>query len=397
LSTIAYFDCFSGASGDMILGALVDAGWPLADLEAVVVALGLAGECQVAAETVRRGAMRATQVHVDVVSHSNHHARHLGDILALIDGASLPDRVRAQASAVFRRLGEAEAHVHGIDVEAVHFHEVGAVDALVDVVGVAAGLAALDVQAAFAAPLPLARGTVHTQHGLLPLPAPATLELVSRAGAPTRPVEFEAELVTPTGAAILTTLASFSQPSMRLHRIGIGAGGRDDLPWPNVLRLWLGESIDAPDQDGEHVLIETNIDNMPAELFGHAMSRLFAAGALDVFFVPIQMKKDRPGTLLGVIARRRDEAALAELILRETTTLGVRVQPVRRYEAGREQRRVETEYGEVQVKVKILDGRPVAVTPEYEDCRRLAVEYGVPLAAVYAAVACGSAFLVSGS
>jgi uncharacterized protein (TIGR00299 family) protein len=386
---IAYFDCFSGVSGDMILGALVDAGWPLDELQAVVVALGLTDECQASAETVQRGAIRASLVHVDVIALDKPRARHLSDILALINGADLPDRVRAQASAVFRRLAEAEARVHAVTVEAVHFHEVGAVDALVDVVGAVAGLEALGVEAGFAAPLPLGRGMVHTQHGLLPLPAPATLELLAQAGAPTRPVETEVELVTPTGAAILTTLANFHQPSLTLRRTGIGAGSRDDLPWPNVLRLWLGEPVVGATLRGrptnEHVLIETNIDDMPAELFGHVMDRLFAAGALDVFFTPIQMKKNRPATLLGVIARQQDETRLAELILRETTTLGVRVQPIRRYEAARELHRVATEYGEVQVKLKLLDGRPVGATPEYEDCRRLAIERGVPLAMVYAA------------
>jgi uncharacterized protein (TIGR00299 family) protein len=386
---IAYFDCFSGASGDMILGTLIDAGWSLAELQAVVVSLGLAGECRVSAETVRRSALRATLVHVDVTAQEDHHARLLADILALINRADLAARVRARASTVFQRLTEAEARVHGVSVEVVHFHEVGAVDALVDVVGTVAGLEALGVEAVFAAPLPLGRGTIHTQHGLLPLPAPATLELLAQAGAPTRPVETEAELVTPTGAAILTTLADFRQPSLVLRRTGTGAGGRDDLPWPNVLRLWLGDPVVGATLGGyptsEHVLIETNIDDMPAELFGHVMDRLFATGALDVFFTPIQMKKNRPATLLGVIARQRDEATLADLILRETTTLGVRVQPIWRYEATRELHRVVTEYGQVQVKLKLLDGRPVGTAPEYEDCRRLAIEHGIPLATVYAA------------
>jgi hypothetical protein len=270
--------------------------------------------------------------------------------------------------------------------EQVHFHEVGAVDAIVDIVGAAWGLEKLGVQSVYASSLPLAGGQIESSHGTLPLPAPATLELLTMGGAPTHPWQGQKELVTPTGAAILTTLASFKQPAMRLQRLGIGAGGRD-LPWPNILRLWLGESADSGlfSQTPLSVL-ETNIDNMNPELFGHIMSRLFEAGALDVYYTPIFMKKNRPATMLSVIAHPEDEARLAELILRETTTLGVRTNRYQRYELDRHIQQVETPYGPVEVKIKIMEGKVVSAAPEYESCRKLAVEKNVPLSDIYLAV-----------
>jgi len=390
---LAYFDCFSGISGDMVLGALADAGWPLAGLQAVVSALGLVDACRVQAAEVRRGSLRATRVQVEVTGVPSD-VRHLSDVLLLIEGSELSPPVKARSGEVFRNLASAEARVHGISLEEVHFHEVGAVDAIVDVVGAVAGLAALGVEAVYASPLPLGQGAIRSEHGTLPLPAPATLELLAMARAPTRPAEAGVELVTPTGAAILATLAEFRQPAMTLERVGVGAGGRDDLPWPNVLRLWLGRALEP--ESGAHVLIETNIDDMVPEAYGHVMEQLFAAGALDVFFTPIYMKKNRPATLLGVIARAGDEAMLAQLLLRETTTLGVRVQPLRRYEAGREVRTVETSFGPVRVKVKLLEGRAVGVAPEYEDCHRLAAEQRVPFTVVYAEAMRASGALIEG-
>ncbi len=388
---LAYFDCFSGVSGDMILGALIDAGWPLDELQATVSALGLADACWVRAEEVRRDSLRATRIQVEATAERRNQ-RHLRDILALIEGSELDQGVKTRSSQAFLNLARAEARVHGISEEQVHFHEVSAVDAIVDVVGAIAGLAALGADAVYASPLPLGRGVVRSQHGTLPLPAPATLELLAMAGTPTRPADTDVELVTPTGAAILTTLAEFRQPAMRLERVGIGAGERDNLPWPNVLRLWLGRPLEPEFSDC--VLIETNIDDMVPEVYGHVMERLFAAGALDVFFVPIFMKKNRPATLLSVIARAGDEATLAQLLLRETTTLGVRVQPLRRYQARRELHTVETSFGPVRVKVKLLEGRPVGAAPEYEDCRRIATEQQIPFITVYSAAMRASASLI---
>jgi uncharacterized protein (TIGR00299 family) protein len=291
---------------------------------------------------------------------------------------------------------------------------VGAVDSIVDVVGAAIGLEALGIDRLYASSLPLAGGTVRSRHGPLPLPAPATLELIARVGAPTRPAPGGGELVTPTGAAILAELATFEQPPMRVRRIGYGFGTRE-LPWPNVLRLWLGEPA-APGSAGlwpapvgvseteagqrpavpegdlirdEVVLVETNLDDASPELLGYAMERLFEAGALDVYFTPIQMKKNRPGTLLGVIAPPDRADALARIILAETTTLGVRLRPLARLIAERREATVETPLGPVRVKLKRLGDRTVAA-PEYDDCARLARSGGVPLAEVYRLVAAAS-------
>ncbi|MCS6845275.1 MAG: nickel pincer cofactor biosynthesis protein LarC [Caldilineales bacterium] len=379
---IAYLDLPSGLSGDMFLGCLVDAGWPLEALQATLSLLPLpTGSWSVRAETVHRGPLRATLV--TVATAEAHHHRGLAEIEALIETADLPPSVRAGAIGVFRRLAQAEARVHGVPVEQVHFHEVGALDAIVDIVGAMAGLHALGIEALYASAVPLGPGWVETAHGRLPLPAPATLELLAEVGAPTRPAPGPGELVTPTGAALLAQFARFGQPALRLQRIGYGAGQRD-FPWPNVARLWLGEPADEP-APSPVVQIETNIDDMNPELYPAAVQRLLAAGALDAWLTPVQMKKGRPGVVLSVLAPADREADLAALILRETTTLGVRVHAVRRHEAGRELRTVETPYGRVRVKLKRLGEAVWGAAPEYEDCRQRAESHGVPVRLVYEA------------
>ncbi len=386
---IAYADCYSGISGDMFLAALVDAGLPLETLRDGIDRLHLPEPVELRLTDTRRGPMRAASL--DVLAGDSHAERNLADMLAILDGSDLSASVREAASKVFTVLAEAEARVHGEPVDQIHFHEVGAVDSIVDVVGAAIGLEALGVERLHASPLPYGTGTVETRHGRLPLPAPATLELMRMARAPVVPTEARVELVTPTGAAILAALGTFGAPDIAIERVGIGAGKRE-LPWPNVLRLIVGEAAGAAEDDkpAEHdsepvVLIETNVDDMNPQLYGHVMERLFAAGARDVFLIPIQMKKNRPGTMLGAIVLRRDEAAMAELIIRETTTLGVRVLPLRRYVADREFAQVQTRFGAVTVKRKLLDGVVVSATPEYDDCVRLADENGVALAEVYQA------------
>lgn len=281
---------------------------------------------------------------------------------------------------VFERLAEAKAAVHGTSVDEVHFHEVGALDAIVDVVAAVAGLNGLGIRKLYASPVPLGYGWAQSQHGPIPTPAPATLSLLAAVQAPSRPAPGPGELVTPTGAALLAELATFQQPPMRLARIGTGAG-QHQFDWPNVARLWLGQPV----EDGPYVLLETNIDDMNPELYGAASQRLFAAGARDVWLTAIQMKKGRPGVTLSVLADASLEAALADVILRETTTLGVRVQVVRRWEAEREESSVETPYGPVRVKLKRLDGRVVAAVPEYDDCLRLAETLDLPVRQVYEA------------
>lgn len=415
---IAYLDTPSGISGDIFLGCLVDGGWPVERLRAVMDALHLlADSWNVRAEEVMRGPLRATLVHVEVTEGDAH--RHLSDVRAIIEAGDLPDVVKTRAIAVFTRLAEAEAKVHGSTVESIHFHEVGALDAIVDIVGVCAGITELGIEQLYASPLPLGHGWANTQHGKIPLPAPATLELLAAANAPTRPAPGPGELVTPTGAALLAELATFSQPPMRLQRIGLGAGQKQ-FEWPNVARLWIGQSAAAasgiergssgssgseqidsasairPDLphpldprsilNEEVVVLETNIDNMIPELYGAVSDRLFAAGALDVWTTPIGMKKNRPATLLSVLAPTDLEDALATLLLRETTTLGVRVHRLRRHVARRAIRTVQTHYGEARVKLKWVDGELVGAAPEYEDCRRLADAANAPVRLVYDAV-----------
>ncbi len=413
---IAYLDCPSGVSGDMLLGALLDVGLDADALRAVLSTLPLPSDSYtLTAVPVRRGALGATQARVELARHEHTH-RHLGDVLDTIARSNVPEAVKESASAVFRRLAAAEAHVHRVDVEEVHFHEVGAVDAIVDIVGVCTGLHLLGVDRLYCSPLPLGRGHVETEHGLLPLPASAVLQILAGADAPTVPHAAELELVTPTGAALVAELARFAQPAMRLERVGYGAGARAE-PAPNLLRLWLGRPDSPTPSQGEGeepsphpptpspaqgrgaggegvetlVVLEANIDDMPAELFGYAVERLFAVGALDAWCSPLVMKKGRPATLLSALCRPDDRAAMLDVLMRETSTFGVRGYEVTRYAAARETREVETPYGVVRVKLKVLDGIVAGLAPEYEDCRRVAAERGVALPWVYAAALAAAA------
>lgn len=384
MARAAYFDCFSGASGDMILGALVAAGLAVEDLRAALAGLALPpGAFEVRRSDVKRAGLAAVKVDVDVREPARH--RSLDEVLAVVAASSLPEDDRRKISAVFRHLGEAEATVHGQPLGEVALHEVGAVDALVDVTGAVAGLRLLGVEAVYVSPLPLGTGETEGSHGRLPLPAPATLELLARAKAPVAAGEGPpGEAVTPTGAAILTTLGQFERPAMTVERVGYGAGGRDPADRPNVVRLWLGETA-APARSMR--LVETNIDDMSPELLGYVQERLFAAGAADVWFTPIQMKKNRPGTMVSVLCRETVEADVVGILLRETTTLGVRTRDVGRYEVEREVLEFESSLGPATVKVKRLPGEAPRFAPEYEVCRELARRHGLPLAEVYRVVA----------
>ncbi|HEY2587424.1 MAG TPA: nickel pincer cofactor biosynthesis protein LarC [Tepidisphaeraceae bacterium] len=391
---IAFLDLPSGVSGDMLLGCLIDCGWPVEQLRATIERLKLPpGEWAVRVEAVQKQALRATQV--EVLFDEGRHNRRLDDVRAIIESADLPAAVRARAVAVFTRLASAEAKVHGTSIDQVHFHEVGAIDAIIDVVGVVAGFHDLNVERIYASPLPLGPGWAGSAHGRLPLPAPATLELLAAANAPTRPAPGPGELVTPTGAALLAELATFEQPAMRLSRIGVGAGQRD-CAWPNIARLWLGEP--EPGASGTLVQLETNIDDMNPQFYPAVSDALFAAGAKDVWLTPIQMKKGRPAVLLGVLGPADREAALADVILRQTTTLGVRAHAIRhRHEARREIRTVETPFGSVSIKLKWVEEDLIGATPEFEDCRKLAEAAGVPLRTVHdAAVTAAQAILRTG-
>jgi pyridinium-3,5-bisthiocarboxylic acid mononucleotide nickel chelatase len=388
---ILYCDCFSGISGDMFLSALLDAGLPVDYLLSRLQLLNLPEPFKLSVARVHKGPIAASQISIEIDPSHHSHSRNLEAIRAIIAAAPLSEKVIQTSLAVFQRLAEAEAQVHGAAVEEVHFHEVGAVDSIIDTVGAALALEFLGIERVYASALPMGSGQVQSQHGILPLPAPATLELLRQAHARVAPSSAQVELVTPTGAAILATLATFEQPSMTITGLGVGAG-RLDLPWPNVLRVVIGE-VEAP-ASSPMVQIETNIDDMNPQLFGHLMNHLLSAGALDVYFTPIQMKKNRPATMLGVIARREDETSLARLILEETSTLGMRVIPVYRFEAERRIQTVHTEYGEVPLKLKIMDGKVIQASPEYEVCLRLAEEQQVPLIQVYtAALSAGKALI----
>jgi uncharacterized protein (TIGR00299 family) protein len=374
---IAYFDCPSGASGDMVLGALVDAGCELGALEAALASLGVEG-WRLEARAVERGGLRGT--HLVVRTDSARRFRTLGDMLRPITRSSLPDAVKARAVAVLERLAEAEARVHQVPVDAVHFHEVGDLDTLVDVVGSVAGLDALGVDRVHVSALPIGGGTVQTAHGRLPVPAPATAELLR--GFPVYDNGVAAELVTPTGAAILTTLGTPGRlPAMTLERIGWGAGTRE-LPVPNLLRVLVGQTAPGDSEPGEVetlVSVETTIDDMSPQLYEPLVERLLAAGALDVHLTPVVMKRSRPGTVLTALAPPELADRLADVLFRETTTIGVRWSEVRRRRLPRELVRLRTTFGPVTFKISTLGGRVVTVTPEFEEVRRIADAEGRPV------------------
>ena len=373
---IACMDLPSGLAGDMFLACLIDAGWDVAELQKVIDSLSLPEPCTVSASRVMRRSVQAT--HLDVQAPDSHHHRHLHHIQAMITGSGLSQRVKDQALGVFGRLAAAEAKVHGTTPDKVHFHEVGALDAIIDIVGTCAGLEALDINDLYSSPVPLGFGWVDSQHGRIPVPAPATLELLAAANVPTRQSPGGGELLTPTGAALLAELASFEQPPMRINRIATGAGTRDP-EWPNIARMIIGEPLQHASAIVE---MQTNIDDMNPQIYASVMQNLLDQGALDVWLANVQMKKNRPGTVLHVLANCADQRMLAEILLRQTTTLGVRVHGVQRHEAAREFQQVQTPYGAVKLKLKLLDGQIIGATPEFDDCQRLAAERNVPVKAV---------------
>ena len=375
---LAYFDCFSGISGDMTLGALLDAGCHLERLREGLRGLQVPG-WELSAEKVWKNGMAATYVRVKTDGRQNH--RSLGAILQILDQAQLPSPVRQRASAIFQKLGEAEARVHDVPLEKIHFHEVGAVDAIVDIVGACIGFHLLGIEKFACSPLNVGGGAAKMAHGILPVPAPATANLLQ--GKPTYSNGVQRELVTPTGAAIVATLCdSFGpQPAMSVSAIGYGAGAADLEGQPNVLRIMLGDAAEkvVPGYDQEITVIEANLDDMNPQIYGYFQEKALAAGALDVFTAPVQMKKNRPGTLLTVLCRPADAQALMSLIFAETTTFGARSYTAQRRVLPRESVKVMTKFGEVRVKLSRVNGRILHVSPEYDDCRKLAEEKNVPL------------------
>ncbi len=374
--TLAYFDCFSGISGDMTLGALVDAGLPIEVLRLELAKLKLPGY-EITSEKVKRSGLAATKVHV-VLDEKEQPARHLADIVGIINGSALSPVVKQKSLGIFQRLADVEAKVHGTTPDRVHFHEVGAVDALVDIVGSVIGLEHLGITEIIGSPLNVGSGTVHTAHGKLPVPAPATAELLRDIPLYSSSITFE--LTTPTGAAIISTLASSfgPLPQMKVRTIAYGAGNKDIPGQPNVLRLMIGEPISAYEEDTS-IIIESNIDDMNPQIYGHLIDTLMSKGAHDVYLTPIIMKKGRPAILLSVLTDKSKSTDILDTIFRETTSIGVRIQEVGRKKLSREILTVETAYGKVRVKISKQGDEIMTVTPEYEDCRKLAEEKRVPL------------------
>lgn len=397
---IAYLDCFSGISGDMFLGALLDAGVPFGLFEKTVADLNVGAKVE--RSKVTRAGLAATKLDVVVegecdmprdefwakqplvaAGHS-HHDRTLGDILKMIAAANISERAQQLANEIFLALATAEAKVHNVGIEDVHFHEVGAADAIVDIVCAAVGAEALGVEQFFCSPLNVGGGTVNCSHGTMPVPAPATLDLLK--GAPIYSGEIQKELVTPTGAAIVKVLASSfgPRPTMRTEAIGYGAGARDFTGHPNVLRISIGElaapnvNAGTPAREEQIAILEANLDDLSPQLIGYIVDQAFAEGALDVFTAPVQMKKNRPGTVLTILAPPEHEERLCALLFRESSTLGVRARHQTRYVLPRHYESVATPWGEVRMKVAGVNGVS-QYAPEYEDCRRIAAAHHVPL------------------
>lgn len=375
---VAYFDCFSGISGDMLLGSLVDLGLGIEGLKRELKKLDLSGyEIRVA----RAGRKGIWGTRLEAIVSGEQVRRGLNDILALIESSDLNGEVKRTSGEIFLRLAQAEAKVHNKEISELRFHELGATDAIVDVVGALIGIKLLGIEQVYASRLHLGTGFLECAHGILPVPAPATLGLLE--GVPIRSMGIENELVTPTGAAIITTICKgFGEmPPMKLERVGYGVGSRD-LSIPNVLRVLIGEGQVEHEED-RVILLETNIDDMNPQAYDWVMDLLFEKGARDVYLTPVQMKKSRPGTVLQVISPLDEVDELLEIIFRETTTLGVRVSEVRRRKLKRETRTINTRFGEVKVKVGFLNRKVRDVVPEYEECKRIAREHGLPIREVY--------------
>ncbi|HKQ91790.1 MAG TPA: nickel pincer cofactor biosynthesis protein LarC [Blastocatellia bacterium] len=397
-----YLDCFAGASGDMLVGAMLDSGLDFELLRSALLKLGVEGY-ELSLGRVDRSGISAAKFDVHLTGepqqhghHHNHdhshgehshghgrqsHHRSLSEIKGIISSSNLSEPVKQRAQAIFQRIGEAEAKIHDVPIETVHFHEVGAIDSIVDIVGACVAFDALKIERIISSPLHVGSGTFQCAHGTYPVPGPATAELLK--GVPIYSKDVEGELVTPTGAAIISTLAEGygSMPMMKIENIGYGAGTRDYPKFPNALRAIIGElEEDADRTPGAVTIIEANIDDLNAQVFGYLMEKALAAGALDIFYTPVQMKKNRPGVLLTLLCNPPDRERMCDLIFRETTTLGVRYRNEQREILTREFVTVETEYGPIRVKVsRARDGRVMNASPEFEDCRVAAEKSGVGL------------------
>ncbi|MDE2697552.1 MAG: nickel pincer cofactor biosynthesis protein LarC [Gemmatimonadota bacterium] len=378
---VAYFDCFAGISGDMTLGALVDAGLSFSVLKSELDKLSVR-EFTLSQRRVEKHGIAGTKI--DVNAREGHVHRHLKDVLEIINNSEISASAKEKAARVFQKLAEAEAKIHGTTIEAVHFHEVGAVDAIVDVVGAIVGLELLEIEAIYASKFRFGSGHTRGAHGAMPVPVPAVVEMTK--GFPSERTDIPYELVTPTGAALLTALAANIGETIQLRTesTGYGAGTRDVEQVPNLLRVEIGELVADPRTDLP-VLLETNIDDMTPEIYGYLIDRLLEAGARDAFLTPVIMKKGRPGIQLTVLANPNKETELTELIFSETTTLGIRRLPVQRHILERRTDTVQTPYGPIRVKIADIGGKQ-RITPEYDDCVRIAREKQVPILDVYKSV-----------
>ena len=376
---ILYFDCYSGAAGDMILGSLLDLGLEQNTWLKSIRGLSVSG-FEVKFDRVVRHGIAAQKVNVHITEEQPH--RHLKDLKKIIGNSVFPDAVKQNVIRIFTRLAEAEAHVHDTTIDKIHFHEVGAVDAIVDILGTCLAIDTLGVDKIYCSPVGLGRGVSKCEHGPMPLPPPATLEILK--GCPVHMHEVDTELCTPTGAAILSSLASFTPPpEIYLLKVGYGAGAKDIDTLPNVVRALLLEERREFEAD-QALLLETNIDDMNPELYPHVLNKMLTGGAMDAYLNPIIMKKGRPGIVLSVLCAPEFKSGMIDLIYRETTTLGIRISAVERLKLPREEIEVEIPWGKIRGKKAIWNGK-TRITPEYEDCRRLSEEKDIPLQEIYRA------------
>jgi len=374
---IAYFDCFSGISGDMILGALVDAGLPLEVFTKLIDDLNLSG-CRISSKKVKKSGISATKVDISFPPIRKSPA----EILSLMESLDISQKLKEKSKSIFLTLAKAEAYIHQEDINSVHLHELGSIDTLIDIVGSVVGLDKMGIEEVYSSEINVGEGFVKTAHGYLPVPAPATAHILK--GVPVYSSGVKAELTTPTGAAILTGFSSGygSLPLMKLEAIGYGAGEKD-LPSPNLLRVLIGEKSTQSEQEDWVSVLETNIDDMNPEFYDYLIDFLLKKGALDVFLTPIQMKKSRPGMLLSVICYEKKQKEIIDTIFSETSTFGIRISRLRREKLKREIKNLKTPLGNIRVKLGILDGKIVSVSPEYEDCKKIALERKIPLKKVY--------------
>jgi hypothetical protein len=382
---IAYFDCFSGISGDMTVGALLDAGLKIETLEKELKKLGLSGYQLEVNKVVKKG-ISATRFKVKIKEEGVE--RRFKDILTILEESKLDGEIKKETIKIFFNIAQVESKIHQKDIDKIHFHEIGGLDSIIDITSAVIGIKTLRIEEIHSSALPVGKGFVKCAHGVIPVPAPATLELLKNI--PTYNGGIESEMITPTGAAIISTLAkSFGErPLMKIERIGYGAGEKE-FTIPNLLRVSIGEKIlkDENLKDGyvsdEAVLIETNIDDMNPEFYDYIMDQLFSQGALDVFLTPIQMKKNRPAHMLSIIVYEQNLKEILEVLFSESTTLGVRLRELKRLRLGQQNFIAETKYGKIKVKVGMFKGEIKNIAPEYEDCKKMAKQHQVPLKEVY--------------